>query len=334
MKAVQVNKLGGSLEVVERPIPDPPAAWVRIKVHACGVCHSDSMMITGEFPATAYPRIPGHEVAGVIDEVGAGVTAWKKGQRVGVGWYGGHCTECAACRRGNFINCVKGQVSGFTQDGGYAEYMVTPAQAVASIPDSVSFEDAGPLMCAGVTTYNALRHSGARPGDVVGIQAIGGLGHLAVQFASRAGYHTVAISLGKDSEALARQLGAHAYLDSQTQDVSAELQKLGGAKVILTTVPSGKAMSEVIDGLGDEGRLMVVGVAGDPIEIPPFKLIGRQKSVQGWSSGVASDSEDTMKFAALTGVKPMIETFPLERAPEAYDRMMSGHATFRVVLTI
>jgi D-arabinose 1-dehydrogenase-like Zn-dependent alcohol dehydrogenase len=334
MKAIQVDKVGGSLALVELPIPQPQAGWVRVKVHACGVCHSDSMMITGLWPATEYPRVPGHEIAGVIDELGEGVSAWKKGQRVGVGWYGGHCTVCAACRRGNFINCVVGKIAGFTQDGGYAEYAVTPAQALAAIPDSVSFEDAGPLMCAGVTTYNALRHSGARPGDLVGIQAIGGLGHLAVQFASRAGYRTVAISRGKDTEALARQLGAHAYLDSEAVDVSAELQKMGGAKVILSTAPSGKAMSAMIDGLGDEGRLMVIGASADPIEVPPYKLIGRQKSIQGWSSGVASDSEDTLAFAAMTGVKPMIEVYPLEKATEAYERMMSGHATFRVVLKI
>jgi D-arabinose 1-dehydrogenase-like Zn-dependent alcohol dehydrogenase len=334
MKAIQVDKIGGELKLVDREIPKPAAGWVRIKVHACGVCHSDSMMITGELPASAYPRIPGHEVAGVIDELGEGVHLWRVGQPVGVGWYGGHCGECIACRRGSFINCRFGKISGFTQDGGYAEFMVTPAQSLALIPDGVPFEDAGPLMCAGVTTYNALRHSGARPGDLVGIQAIGGLGHLAVQFASRAGYRTVAISRGTESEALARQLGAHVYLDSQAVDVAAELQKLGGAKVILTTVPSGKAMSAMIDGLGDEGRLVVVGAAGDPIQVAPFQLIGRQKVIQGWSSGIATDSEDTMNFAALTGVKPMLETYPLEQAAEAYARMMSGKATFRVVLKI
>jgi len=334
MKAIQVNKVGGELKLVDLEIPKPQAGWVRIKVRACGVCHSDSMMVTGEMPASAYPRIPGHEVAGEIDALGEGVNAWKIGQPVGVGWYGGHCGECVACRRGNFINCRVGKISGFTQDGGYAEYMVTPAQAPALIPDGLAFEDAGPLMCAGVTTYNALRHSGARPGDLVGIQAIGGLGHLAVQFASRAGYRTVAISRGKDSADLAQKLGAHAYLDSQAVDVAAELQKMGGAKVILTTVPNGKAMSAMIEGLGDEGRLMVVGAAGDPIEVAPYQLLGRQRSIQGWASGIASDSEDTMNFAARTGVKPMIETYPLEQAPEAYARMMSGKATFRVVLKI
>jgi len=332
MKAIQADKVGGGLKLVEVEIPKPQAGWVRVKVHACGVCHSDSMMLTGEFPASAYPRIPGHEVAGVIDALGEGVTAWRVGQPVGVGWYGGHCGECVACRRGSFMNCRVGKVTGFSHDGGYAEYMVTPAQALALIPDGVSFEDAGPLMCAGVTTYNALRHSGARPGDLVGIQAIGGLGHLAVQFANRAGYRTVAISRGKDSDALARQLGAHVYLDSQAVDVAAELQKLGGAKVILTTVPSGKAMSAMIDGLGDEGRLVVVGASAEPIEVGPFQLVLRQKGVFGWAAGTASDSEDTMNFAALTGVKPMIETYPLEQAPEAYARMMSAKATFRVVL--
>jgi len=334
MKAIQVDKIGGELKLVDREIPNPPAGWVRIKVRACGVCHSDSMMLTGEFPATAYPRIPGHEVAGVIDALGDGVNAWKTGQPVGVGWYGGHCGECIACRRGNFINCHFGKVSGFTQDGGYAEYMVTPQQSLALIPDGLPFEEAGPLMCAGVTTYNALRHSGALPGDLVGIQAIGGLGHLAVQFASRSGYRTVAISRGKESEALAHQLGAHAYLDSEAVDVAAELQKMGGASVILTTVPSGKAMAAMIDGLGDEGRLIVVGASGDPIPVGPFQLIGRQKAIKGWASGIATDSEDAMNFAALTGVKPMIETYPLEQAPEGYARMMSGKATFRVVLKI
>lgn len=334
MKAIQVTKVGGELKLVDLAIPNPPAGWVRIQVRACGVCHSDSMLMTGAMAASAYPRVPGHEVAGVIDALGEGVSAWKIGQPVGVGWYGGHCGECVACRRGSFINCRFGKISGFTSDGGYAEYMVTPAQALALIPDGLAFEDAGPLMCAGVTTYNALRHSGARPGDLVGIQAMGGLGHLAVQFANRAGYRTVAISRGKESEALAHKLGAHVYLDSQAVDVAAELQKLGGAKVILTTAPSGKAMSSMIDGLGDEGRLMVVGAAGDPIEVAPFQLLGRQKSIQGWASGIATDSEDTMNFAALTGVKPMIETYPLEQAAEAYERMMSGKATFRVVLKI
>ncbi|HME07081.1 MAG TPA: alcohol dehydrogenase [Bryobacteraceae bacterium] len=334
MKAIQVDKVGGELKLVELEIPNPPAGWVRIKIRACGVCHSDSMMLTGLWPATAYPRIPGHEVAGVIDALGEGVHLWKVGQPVGVGWYGGHCGECIACRRGNFVYCRFAKISGFTQDGGYAEYMVTPKESLALIPDGLPFEEAGPLMCAGVTTFNALRHSGAMPGDLVAIQAIGGLGHLAVQFASRAGYRTVAISRGKEAEALSLKLGAHAYLDSDAVDAAAELQKMGGATVILSTAPSGKAMSGMIDGLGDGGLLLVIGAAGDPIQVAPAQLIGRQKEIKGWYSGIATDSEDTMNFSALTGVRPMIETYPLEQAPEAYARMMSGKATFRVVLNI
>jgi D-arabinose 1-dehydrogenase-like Zn-dependent alcohol dehydrogenase len=334
MRAIQVAKPGGPLELVEREIPAPQAAWVRIKVQACGVCHSDAMMKEGHWPGLQYPRIPGHEVAGVIDAVGSGVTAWKKGQRVGVGWYGGHCGECPPCRRGNFVYCQKGGITGFTHDGGYAEYMVAPAQTLAAIPDELTAADAGPLMCAGITTFNALRNSGARPGDLVAIQAIGGLGHLGVQFANKAGYRTVAISRGKDAEQLAVKLGAHRYLDSESVNVAEELQRMGGARIILTTAPSGKAMSAMVDGLGVNGKLIVVGAAGDPIEATPFQLIPNGRSIQGWASGTSADSEDTLSFSALTGVRPMIETFPLEQAAKAYDRMMSGKARFRVVLTM
>ena len=281
-----------------------------------------------------YPLVTGHEIAGVIDEVGSAVTTWKKGQRVGVGWYGGHCGVCIACRRGDLMNCHNGKVTGFTHDGGYSEYMVSPAQAVAAIPDSLSFEDAAPLMCAGVTTFNALRHSGAMPSDLVAIQAIGGLGHLAVQFASKFGYRTVAISHDDEAKDLALKLGAHAYINSNSTNPAEELQRMGGAKTILSTAPSGKAMSSVIDGLGDNGKLMVIGASGEPIEVTPIQLIHSMRSIQGWASGVAADSEDTLSFSALTGVRPMIEKYPLEQAQQAYDRMMSGHAHFRVVLTV
>jgi D-arabinose 1-dehydrogenase-like Zn-dependent alcohol dehydrogenase len=278
--------------------------------------------------------VPGHEIGGVIDEIGSAVTTWKKGQRVGVGWYGGHCGVCIACRRGDLINCHTAKITGFTHDGGYSEYMVSPAQALAAIPDDLSFEDAGPLMCAGVTTFNALRHSHAMPGDLVAIEAIGGLGHLAVQFANKFGYRTVAIARGNDAKDLALKLGAHAYIDSDATNPAEELQRMGGAKAILSTVPSGKAMSGMIDGLGDNGKLMVIGASPEPIEVSPIQLIKSMRSIQGWAAGVAADSEDTLSFSAMTGVRPMIEKFPLEQAQQAYERMMSGKARFRVVLTM
>lgn len=334
MKAIQIGNPGGDLQLVDRPVPIPGPNTVRIKVQACGVCHSDAMIKEGQWPGLQYPRVPGHEVAGVIDEIGPNVTIWKKGQRVGVGWYGGHCGKCPPCRRGNFVYCQIGGITGFTHDGGYAEYMIAPAESVALMPDGLTPQEAAPLMCAGITTFNALRHSGAQPGDLVAIQAIGGLGHLAVQFASKFGFRTVAISRGKDSEALALKLGAHTYLDSESVNAAQELQRMGGARVILTTVPSGKAMSTLIDGLGVEGKMVVVGASADPIEVSPFQLIGGGKSIQGWASGIAADSEDTLAFSAMTGVRPMIEEFPLEQAAAAYERMMSGKATFRVVLTI
>ena len=334
MKAIQVSKPGGPLEAVEREIPAPGAGWVRIKVQACGVCHSDMLMKEGYWPGLKYPRIPGHEVAGAIDAVGSGVTAWKKGQRVGVGWYGGHCGECPPCRHGDFTYCQRGGITGFTHDGGYAEFMVAPADTLAAIPDALSPTEAGPLMCAGITTFNALRHSGAQPGDLVAIQAIGGLGHLGVQFANKAGFRTVAISRGKDAEQLALKLGAHHYMDSEAVNVAEELQRLGGAKVVLTTAPSGKAMSAMVDGLAVRGRMIVVGAAADPIEVSPIQLLSQGRSIQGWAAGTSMDSEDTLSFSALSGVRAMIETFPLEQAAQAYDRMMSGKARFRVVLTI
>lgn len=334
MKAIQVPKAGGDLQLVNRDVPVPKPDWVRIRVQACGVCHSDSMMKEGYWPGLQYPRVPGHEVAGVIDEVGPNVTTWKKGQRVGVGWYGGHCGVCSACRRGNLVLCHNAGITGFTHDGGYSEYMVAPAQSVAAIPDGLAPEDAAPLMCAGITTFNALRHAGALPGDVVAIQAIGGLGHLAIQFANKFGYRTVAISRGDDSKELALKLGAHSYINSEAANPAEELQKLGGAKAILATAPSGKAMSALIDGLGDFGKLVVIGASQEPIEVSPIQLIMGMHSIQGWAAGVASDSEDTLGFSALTGVRPMIEKFPLEQAAKAYERMMSGEAKFRVVITM
>jgi D-arabinose 1-dehydrogenase-like Zn-dependent alcohol dehydrogenase len=334
MKTIQVSKAGGDLQLVEREIPVPKPDWVRIRVQACGVCHSDMLMKEGYWPGLQYPRVPGHEVAGVIDEVGSNVKTWQKGQRVGVGWYGGHCGVCSACRRGNLILCHNAGITGFTHDGGYTEYMVAPAQSLAAIPDAVAPEDAGPLMCAGVTTFNALRHAGAMPGDLVAIQAIGGLGHLGIQFANKFGYRTVAISRGDDSKELALKLGAHSYINSDTSDSAKELQRMGGAKAILATAPSGQAMSALIDGLGDNGKLVVVGASAEKIEVTPIQLIGGMHSIQGWAAGVASDSEDGLSFSAITGVRPMIEKFPLEQAAQAYQRMMSGQARFRVVLTM
>jgi D-arabinose 1-dehydrogenase-like Zn-dependent alcohol dehydrogenase len=332
MKVAQVGKPKGPFEIVERDIPQPGAGAVRIKVHACGVCHSDFVTKEGLFPGIAYPRVPGHEVAGVIDEVGAGVTYWKKGQRVGVGWHGGQDGTCINCRRGDFGTCVNLKISGITFDGGYGEYTVVPQEAVAAIPDGLEFVDAGPLMCAGVTTFNALRHSGAGPGDLVAVQGIGGLGHLGVQFAAKSGYKTVAVGRGPDNAHLAQKLGAVAYVDSAATDASAELQKLGGAKAILATATSAKAMSDLIGGLGANGKMVVVGAPPENIEVNPLPLIFGRRVIQGWPSGIPTDSEDTMNFAVLSGVRPMIEKFPFAKVNEAYDRMMSGHAQFRVVM--
>jgi D-arabinose 1-dehydrogenase-like Zn-dependent alcohol dehydrogenase len=327
-----VREPGAKLKVVEREMPEPGAGKVRIKVDACGICHSDSFTVEGHFPGINYPRVPGHEIAGRVDALGDGVTEWQVGQRVGVGWHGGHCGVCINCRRGDFITCVKGQVPGIAYDGGYADYMVAPHEALAAIPDDLDAIEAAPLLCAGITTYNALRHSGAKAGDVVAILGIGGLGHLGVQFAARMGFHTIAIARGPDKKALALKLGAHRYIDSTAEDAAKALTALGGAKVILATVTSAKAMTPLIDGLGIDGKLLVVGASPEPIEMTPLQLIGKRRSVAGWPSGRAADSEDTMRFSALTGVRPMIETFPLDKAPEAYDRMMSGDARFRVVL--
>jgi D-arabinose 1-dehydrogenase-like Zn-dependent alcohol dehydrogenase len=334
MKVAQVAKPGEGLQVVEREIPQPGPGQVRIKVQACGVCHSDVLTVDGLWPGIQYPRVPGHEVAGVVDAVGTGVTAWKKGQRVGVGWHGGHDNTCRECRRGDFRNCQNEKITGISYDGGYQQYMIAPVEALVSVPESLKDVDAAPLLCAGITTYNALRHSGAMPGDLVAVQGIGGLGHLGIQFANKFGYKVAAVGRGPENAALAKKLGASVYIDSQATNAAEELQKLGGAKVILATAPSSKAMSELINGLGANGKLMVIGATFDPIEVAPAQLIMGSKSIEGWASGTPADSEDTLLFAELSGVRPMIETYPLEKAAEAYARMLSGNAQFRVVLTM
>jgi D-arabinose 1-dehydrogenase-like Zn-dependent alcohol dehydrogenase len=334
MKVAQVPKPGADFEIVEREIPNPAAGHVRIRVQACGICHSDFITKEALFPGIQYPRAPGHEVAGVIDDVGAGVTGWKKGQRVGVGWHGGQDGTCIACRRGDFANCLNLKIPGISYDGGYQEYMLAPVEALAAMPESLDPAEASPLMCAGITTFNALRHSGAMPADLVAVQGVGGLGHLGIQFAGKFGYKVAAIGRGPENAALARKLGAHVYIDSKATNAAEELQKLGGAQVILATAPNSKAMSELIDGLGPNGKLLVVGATFDLIEVTPIQLISASRSLQGWNTGTPADSEDTLHFAELTGVRPMIETYPLERADEAYTRMMSGKAQFRVVLTM
>jgi len=333
MRVVQISQPGGPLEIVERPIPEPGRGSVRIRVEACGICHSDALTKEGHYPGIQYPRVPGHEVAGVIDAVGADTPDWQPGQRVGVGWNGGYCGHCDYCRRGEFFACVTQQVTGVTYDGGYAEYMIAPASAVALMPTELPAVEAAPLMCAGVTTFNALRNAGARSGDVVAVLGLGGLGHLGVQYAAKMGFRTVGIARGKDKEPLARQLGASVYIDSQSQDPAAELQKLGGAKVILATATSGEAMSAVQGGLAVNGTLLIVGAAPS-MQVSPVFLLSGCRSIKGWYSGTSIDSQDTLAFSARTGVRPMNEIFPLERASEAYDRMMSGRARFRVVLSI
>src|SRR5262245_26224588 len=333
MRVAQVSRAKGPLEIVQRQIPEPGAGTVRIKVQACGICHSDALVKEGLFPNIQYPRVPGHEVAGVIDAVGPGVAGWAPGEKVGVGWNGGYCGQCDHCRRGEFFACERGQTTGINFDGGYGEYMIAPVGAVARMPAELPPVEAAPLMCAGLTTFNALRNSGARPGDVVAVLGLGGLGHLGVQYAAKMGFHTVGIARGKDKEPLARRLGAAAYLDSQAQDPAAELQKLGGARAILATATSGEAMSAVQGGLAVNGTLLVVGAA-DSIQVSPMFLLLGCRSVKGWYSGTSIDSQDTLAFSMRTGVRPMIETYPLERVAEAYDRMMSGKARFRVVLTI
>ena len=332
-RAVQVSRPGGPFEIVEREILQPGPRQVRVKVQACGLCHSDVLTKEGHWPGMKYPRVPGHEVAGVIDAIGSEVPRWKPGQRVGVGWLGSYCGHCESCRRGSFVTCANQLISGVTMDGGYQDYVVVPFEALALIPDELSPIEAGPLMCAGITTFNSLRNSGARAGDTVAVLGIGGLGHLGVQFASRMGFRTVAIARGKDKEPLARQLGAHHYVDSQAGDVSEALQKIGGAKIVLATATSADAMAAPIGGLSVDGRLMVLGADFKPMQLVTAGLIGRRTGIYGWPSGSSMDSEDTLRFSALTGVRPMTEVFPLENVTEAYERMMSNKARFRVVIT-
>jgi D-arabinose 1-dehydrogenase-like Zn-dependent alcohol dehydrogenase len=334
MKAVQVSKPAGQFELVERPIPEPGRGQVRIKVEACGICHSDVVVKDGLWPGLQYPRVPGHEIAGRVDAVGTDVANWKAGQRAGVGWHGGHCFTCDQCRRGDFILCQFEKITSISFDGGYAEYMIAPAEAVAAIPDDLSAEEAAPLLCAGITVYNPLRNSGARPGDLVAIQGIGGLGHLGIQCASRMGFRTVAIGRGGDKEPLARKLGAHEYVDTQAGAPAEAIQKLGGARVILATAPDAKSISALIDGLAPGGKLVIVGAAPEPLSVSPLQIILARRSIQGWPSGTAKDSEDTLQFSALTGVRPMIERYPLGQAADAYDQMISGRARFRVVLAV
>jgi D-arabinose 1-dehydrogenase-like Zn-dependent alcohol dehydrogenase len=334
MKAVQATKPGADWELVEREIPEPQSGQVRVKVQACGVCHSDMFVKEGHWPGLQFPRIPGHEIAGLIDEVGSAVTTWKKGQRVGVGWHGGHCGRCDSCRQGDFILCRLGQVCGISYDGGWAEYVVVPAEALASLPDALPFDEAAPLLCAGITTFNSLRNSGATPGDLVAVQGIGGLGHLGLQYASKLGMQTIAVGRGKDKEPLARKLGAIHYIDAATLNPADELQRLGGARVILATAPDSKSIASMVEGLGPNGTLLIVAAPGEPVLVNAMTLIGKRASVQGWPSGTSKDSEDTLRFSAMTGVRPMIERFPLARAQEAYQQMMSGKARFRAVLTM
>jgi D-arabinose 1-dehydrogenase-like Zn-dependent alcohol dehydrogenase len=334
MKVAAIAKPGAEIEIIHREIPSPVAGHVRIKVQACGICHSDVITKDGLLPGIQYPRVPGHEVAGIVDEAGACVSEWKKGQRVGVGWHGGHDGTCLACRRGDFRNCQNLKIPGISYDGGYQQYMMAPAEALVAIPDTLTDVEAAPLLCAGITTYNSLRHSGALPGDLVAVQGVGGLGHLGIQFANKFGYKVAAVGRGPDNAPLAKKLGASVYIDSRATDAAAELQKLGGARVILATAPSSKAMSSLIDGLSPNGKLMVVGADFSPIEVTPTQLIFGNRIIQGWATGSPADTEDTLRFAELAGVRAMIETYPLERAAEAYARMLSGDAQFRVVLTM
>jgi D-arabinose 1-dehydrogenase-like Zn-dependent alcohol dehydrogenase len=334
MKAAQVSKPNGDFELVERAVPEPGENEVRVRVEACGVCHSDMMVKEGLWPGLKYPRIPGHEIAGRIDAVGNRVRNWSPGQRVGVGWHGGHCFQCEPCRRGHFILCKNGKITGINHDGGYAEYMVSPAEAVAAIPEELPAHEAAPLLCAGITVFNALRNSGAKPGDLVAVQGVGGLGHLGIQYAQRMGFVTAALNRGTDKQALAAKLGAHHYVDTKATMPAEALQKLGGARVVLATAPDAKSISALVGGLAPDGKLLIVGAAPEPLSISALDLIGARRSVQGWPSGTAMDSEDTLRFSALAGVRPMIETFPLTQVAEAYQHMASGKVRFRAVLTM
>ena len=334
MMVAQVSKPGSSFELIEREVPQPGRGQVRVRVLACGICHSDQLVKENLWPGIQYPRAPGHEIAGVIDEAGPGVEDWQPGQRVGIGWHGGQCNRCLPCRKGDFTNCIRLKITGMSYDGGYQEYMIAPVEALARMPDKLSPEDAAPLLCAGITTFNALRHSGAQPGDLVAIHGVGGLGHLGIQFASKFGFQVVAIGRGAENADLAAKLGANRYLDSNAVNAAEELTKMGGARVILTTAPNAKAMSALIDGLSANGTMVVVGASPEAIEVSPIQLIRGRRSLQGWASGTPTDSEDTLRFAQLSGVRPMIEKYPLSRVNEAYERMISGKAQFRVVLTM
>jgi D-arabinose 1-dehydrogenase-like Zn-dependent alcohol dehydrogenase len=334
MKVAQVSKAGGPFEMVERDIPAPGPGQVRIKVEACGICHSDALVKNAVYPGLQLPRVPGHEISGRIDAVGAGVAQWRPGQRVGVGWHGGHCFVCDACRRGDFILCQNEKITGISFDGGYGEYTIAPAEAVACIPDSLPAEEAAPLLCAGITVFNSMRNSGTRAGDLVAVQGIGGLGHLGVQFARHMGFRTVAIGRGGDKEVLAKKLGAHAYIDSGATDAAAELKKLGGARLILATAPDARSISGIVGGLAGNGKLLVVGVPHEPISVSVMQIVGRKNAIQGWPSGSSIDSEDTLSFSALSGVRPMIEKYPLSKVNEAFEQMNSGRVRFRVVLTM
>lgn len=334
MKAAQVKEPGKDFSVVEIPVPEPAENEVLIKVEACGICHSDAMVKDGLFPGIEYPRVPGHEVVGTIEKTGDGTEGWKKGDRVGVGWHGGHCFSCEPCRRGDFINCQNAKVAGISYDGGYAEYMTAPAEALARVPDDLSSEDAAPLLCAGITTFNALRNSGAKPGEIVVVQGIGGLGHLAIQYASKMGFKTVAISTSSDKEKLSRELGAHVFINAKEQNAVEEIQAMGGAKVILATAPNADVIGEIANALGRDGNLMVLAATGETFEVSPLNLIMGRKQVSGWPSGTAMDSEDTLNFSSLTKSTPMIETYPLDKVNEAYDKMIKNEARFRVVLTM
>jgi D-arabinose 1-dehydrogenase-like Zn-dependent alcohol dehydrogenase len=334
MKAVQISKPGGNFELVERPIPQPARGQVRIKVEACGICHSDALVKEGYWPGIQYPRVPGHEIAGRIDALGADVTLWKPGQRVGLGWHGGHCFECEPCRSGDFINCRNEKITALSFDGGYQEYMVAPAEAVAAMPDDLPAAEAAPLLCAGITVFNALRNSGARAGDLVAIQGIGGLGHLGIQYARQMGFRTVAIGRGADKQPLATKLGAHEYIDTNANAPGPALKKLGGAKIALATAPDSKSISALVDGLLANGTLLVIGAGAESLTVTPLQLIGGRSMIKGWASGTGKDSEDTLRFSSLTGVRPMIEKYPLEKAAAAYEQMISGRARFRVVLTM
>jgi D-arabinose 1-dehydrogenase-like Zn-dependent alcohol dehydrogenase len=328
MKAMQVQSPGADFELIQREIPEPKEHEVLIKVEACGICHGDALAKEGGFPGLSYPRIPGHEVVGTIEKTGSSVTTWKVGQRVGVGWHGGHCSYCRACRNGEFGACANSLTTGLSMDGGYAEYMIGRAEAMVSIPDELIPVEAAPLLCAGATTWGALRHSGARGGDLVAIQGLGGLGHLAVQFAIKLGCKVVVLSRGKEKEALAYKLGAHVYIDTNAGDAAKQLQAMGGARVILCTAPNGKAMGELVGGLTPTGQMVVVAFSRDPMVIPPHLLMAA-RSISGWVGG---NLEETMRFSIHAGVLPIIETFPLEQAAAAYESMMTAKVHFRAVL--